>query len=439
MILLDQSEQIKSIYDQFMETDILDRAFRAANGDKFKILFVGKWQEAGYSSQSEADLAFACQLAFWTCKDSSQMDRYFRCSGLMREKWDEKHYGDGRTYGQATVQQAIANCSETYHSGDGGHGMTSNLQIEPQVLSVFSAAELEKKEFPPVRWIVPDLLPEGLAMLAGKPKKGKSWMALNIAIATATGGIALGKNIEPGKVLYLALEDGQRRIKERVVKLLSPEEGFPRDLYFVDTAKFPRFNKGGLEMLLLWLDVNSETRLVVIDTLGRIMPQQGRNQSQYHHEYDFLGLLQQEAIKRRLCILLIHHTRKSPSDDPFDTVSGTLGITGALDTILVLKDSQTDRATAILHASGREIAFQDYALSFKDGIWSMMGDASNYTAQESKSKILFFLQESGPQSPKNISAAIGITQNTIYQHLFKLKTDGMVQQDSKKRYFLKKP
>ena len=314
-----------------------------------------------------------------------------------------------------------------------------NQVLNSQILSVFSANELEKVEFPPIRWILPDLLPEGLAMLAGKPKKGKSWMALNIAIATATGGVALGKKIEPGKVLYLALEDGHRRIKDRVKKLLPPDEKFPKNLYFVDAAKFPRFNNGGLEMLLKWLDANPETRLVVIDTLGRVMPQQGRTSNQYQHEYDFLTLLQKEAVSRCICILLIHHTRKMPSADPFDTVSGTLGVTAALDTMLVLMDSPSDRASAILYASGREIDLQEFALKFDRGIWSVLGNALDYTAQETRSKILVFLRDGTHQAPRNIATATGLSPNVIYQQLHRLKGDGILQQDSQGRYLLKEP
>lgn len=81
-----------------------------------------------------------------------------------------------------------------------------------------SAYELDHKEFPPVNWAVPDLIPEGVTILSGKPKIGKSWLMLNIAIAVASGGMALGKTkCEQGKVLYAANEDNQRRLKNVAV------------------------------------------------------------------------------------------------------------------------------------------------------------------------------------------------------------------------------
>ena len=77
---------------------------------------------------------------------------------------------------------------------------------------IFSAAELQGRVFPPIQWIVPGILPEGLTLLAGKPKLGKSWLALDIAVAVASGGSVLGRECEPGPVLCLALEDNQRRL-----------------------------------------------------------------------------------------------------------------------------------------------------------------------------------------------------------------------------------
>ncbi|WP_054644785.1 phage NrS-1 polymerase family protein [Thermoanaerobacter thermocopriae] len=70
------------------DEEILEKARTAENHKEFNLLWEGKWQEAGYPSQSEADLALCCMLAFWSGKNKEQMDRLFRNSGLFREKWD---------------------------------------------------------------------------------------------------------------------------------------------------------------------------------------------------------------------------------------------------------------------------------------------------------------------------------------------------------------
>jgi putative DNA primase/helicase len=101
-------------------SDLIERASKAKNGAKFARLFAGGW-EGDYGSQSEADLALCCHLAFWAQKDPTQIDSLFRRSGLHREKWDTRHYGDGRTYGEETVAKAIATTHEVYrgHPGQG--------------------------------------------------------------------------------------------------------------------------------------------------------------------------------------------------------------------------------------------------------------------------------------------------------------------------------
>jgi hypothetical protein len=86
----------------------------------------------------------------------------------------------------------------------------------------FTAADLMALELPPMRWAVPGVVPEGVTLLAGKPKVGKSWFTLGHGVATAAGGVALGtKPVEQGEVLYLALEDNRRRLQGRLAKILA--------------------------------------------------------------------------------------------------------------------------------------------------------------------------------------------------------------------------
>jgi primase-polymerase (primpol)-like protein len=99
------------------DDELLTKAKAAANGSKFARLYRGS--TTGYPSQSEADMALCTLLAFWTGGDATQMDRLFRDSGLMRDKWDEVHYADGATYGERTIERAIATTDEFYN-GDGG-------------------------------------------------------------------------------------------------------------------------------------------------------------------------------------------------------------------------------------------------------------------------------------------------------------------------------
>ena len=94
------------------DEELLEKARSAGNGEKFDRLWRGNI--SGYDSQSEADMALCCLLAFWTGGNRLQMDRLFRRSGLIRGKWDDIHYADGSTYGEKTLERAIATTDDFY-------------------------------------------------------------------------------------------------------------------------------------------------------------------------------------------------------------------------------------------------------------------------------------------------------------------------------------
>jgi RecA-family ATPase len=151
-----------------------------------------------------------------------------------------------------------------------------------------TAAELMDMEFEPTRWVVQDVLPEGLSLLAGKPKKGKSWMALGMCEAVAVGGVALGsKRVDRGDTLYLALEDNKKRLQKRLRKVLDGRRA-PETMHL--HMEWPRLDEGGADQLDEWLTDHPEARLVVIDTLAKIRkPARGANV--YAEDYAALELL----------------------------------------------------------------------------------------------------------------------------------------------------
>ena len=147
-------------------------------------------------------------------------------------------------------------------------------------METITAEDLEQKDFPEIKWAVPNLLPEGLTILAGRPKRGKSWLGLGLALAVASGGKALGTiDVEKGNALYLALEDNERRLKNRLACLKEPSLKLPPQLHLV--TNFLPLQMGGLQTLTDWLDKHPKTRLVVIDTLGRILPSNKGKSNQF--------------------------------------------------------------------------------------------------------------------------------------------------------------
>jgi hypothetical protein len=275
-----------------------------------------------------------------------------------------------------------------------------------------------------VRYVVPGYIAEGLTVLAGRPKLGKSWLALDLAIAVATGGSVLGlPRIEQGDVLYLALEDNERRLQKRLFQLLPPSE-MPERLA-VET-ECPRLDQGGIEAIREWTESVSSPRLIVVDVFNKVRPETKRGENPYEADYRALAPLKALADEKSLAVLIVHHTRKMEADDPFDTVSGTTGFTGAADTVLVL--ARTSQGST-LYARGRDIEEIETAVQFDKltGRWSVLGAASEVRRSDERSLILDVLKEAEEaMSPSDLAAATGAKANNVKQLLFKMAKAGEV-------------
>jgi RecA-family ATPase len=161
------------------------------------------------------------------------------------------------------------------------------------------------------------LLAEGLFILAGRPKLGKSWLVLNFAVAIASGGYALGTiKVDAGDVLFCALEDGARRLQQRLRKSLG-RGSVPENLYLA--TDWRAFDRGGLKDLESWLQAHPNARFVVFDTLERVRPSEDPRARLYHSDYESVKGLQDLAKRYRVCFLVVHHTRKADSRDHLDS------------------------------------------------------------------------------------------------------------------------
>jgi len=284
----------------------------------------------------------------------------------------------------------------------------------------WTAVELLAEDFPEARWAVEGLIAEGLTLFAGAPKVGKSWAAINLGVAVATGGKAFGKiDVEAGDVLYLALEDTPRRLKSRLRKVLTVDDRPAR--LTVETA-CETLTKGGADRITGWLDRHPDARLVVVDVFARVRGESSAQSSAYDSDYTPMALLKSIADKYSVAILVVHHTRKAASDDFLDTVSGTQGLAGAADAVLVLKRSR-GQADAVLYVTGRDIDEAEYAMSFSAdlGAWQMLaGPAGDYALSDTRRTILQYLRDHGSATPKQVADALGIEHNTAKQRLWQM-------------------
>jgi RecA-family ATPase len=297
--------------------------------------------------------------------------------------------------------------------------------------TTFTADELWDMEFPPVQWIVPDYLTPGLTLLVGAPKLGKSWLALDICNAVAQGGYTLGdRHCQPGAVLYAALEDNPRRLKDRLHKVCGrkPGKGFSvwTDMRMIDD--------GGLDDLRRWIEAADNPRLIVIDVLNKVRTAQGRSEAPYAYDYRSVTPLKDLADEFGLAIVVIHHTRKADAGDKLEKVSGTNGLTGAADTTIIL---DRDGEGVTLSGRGRDIAEFETALEFqKDNCrWRVLGDAVEVRRSDQRKAILEVLKAAkDPMSSRDIADVTDQTEGNVRGLLAKMAKTGEVEKPKRGLY-----
>lgn len=294
------------------------------------------------------------------------------------------------------------------------------LEKLPEVVSRFASTsddnqieslnDLVAMEFPPIKWVIPGMIPEGLALLSGREKIGKSTLILGLGISVATGGMALGsKSVEKGNVLGLFLEDNYRRIQTRVKKMIT---GRIVDLSnFNVRTEFPRVDEGGYEKLDRYLSEHPDNRLVIIDTLKMWKSNKSSNKGLYEQDYDSVAPLRDLAQKHNTAILVIHHNNKAEStENPFDAISGSTGLLGATNTNIVLQKLKDGKGLTY-NIAGHDIEEPGkFALIYDPMTWNFRLDDNpdKYETSEERTEILEVIREAGePQSPKDIEDEIG--------------------------------
>lgn len=294
------------------------------------------------------------------------------------------------------------------------------------ILSTFTLRELLDKDFPPVKWIIPDMLPEGTMLLAGKPKMGKSWLALSLCIAVATGGRALGAfDVEEGDVLYLALEDNERRLQDRAREIIGTEHG--ERLHF-STAS-PRLDQNLLLGLEEWLEEHEEARLIVIDTLARVRARTSDKRSLYEQDYEVGAELTTMAGRYNVAIVLIHHLKKGDETDVLDLVSGSTGLTGGVDGSMILTRTRS-AADAVLKAVHRDLRDDpEMALSWNTAgeRWTYIGDAEEYRMGKERREIFDVMaREDEPMKPSEVAEILGKPTDNVRFLMGKMLEEGLL-------------
>jgi len=282
---------------------------------------------------------------------------------------------------------------------------------------------------------VPGYISEGFLVLAGRQKLGKTWLAIDLALAVATGGAAIGSIMcEQGDVLYIDMENGPRRIQNRINRLFPDERNRPdfRRLEWVTEA--PQLGAGFIEQLESWRVSVPTPRLVIIDVLQRIKPPGSMARNAYENDYSTWAPLQEWATANGIAVLGLHHTKKGGADDPLEALSGSNGLSACADTTLVLDSDQNGKT---LYVRGRDVEEKETALIFAGGFWTILGEAADVRRSDERIQIVAALTDHGePMTPAEISTATGKPSLNVRQLLFKMAKAGEVYKAGKGRYWL---
>jgi len=233
-----------------------------------------------------------------------------------------------------------------------------------------------------------ELLPQGLSMIAAPSKMGKSWMCLQLCAAVANGDTFLDRKTNRAACWYLALEDGQYRMQDRLAKQLNGGNA-PGNLHI--SHKAPTMDgKQLLDLFAEKLETTPNLKLIIVDTYQKVRTVRPKNADSYMSDYADLSPLKEFADDNKIAILLIHHLRKMTDEgDPFNMILGSVGIPGALDTIMVLTKKNRNDDEAKLFTTGRDISQQELVIrmgkdtSFK---WECVGTVEEMRQKQERQK-----------------------------------------------------
>lgn len=355
-----------------------ERPGKLGNESKDDIAFVcSAWKATEYEL-SAGDLMHGLDASPWAqtktnSPEKDHWDKWFACGA--RKDGAYRRNTALRAYQRAKQDEAA--------KIEGFTSLAANLPAG----GVFTAAELDKMDLPPVQWAVPGLLPAGLSFLVAAPKMGKSWMALDLCLAVASGGEWLGRKVNQGPTLYLDLEDSANRAQARMRTLLDGFTAAPETCTFRLLA--PILGPDLFKILDEWVTANPGAKVVCIDTFQKIKPATGKNETSYSADYRICAPLQSWAQQHNICVLLVHHTKKGTgSADIFEGINGSQGLMGSADAVLMLtKGDGRFAEEATLSVTGRDVDMNQYAARFNKANcrWELLGTIEEQALQSFES------------------------------------------------------
>ena len=245
------------------------------------------------------------------------------------------------------------------------------LGIRITHLETITASSLLDKQFAPQHELIEGMLAPGLYILAGASKIGKSWLVLQIAHCVSMGLPLWGRKVQKSEVLYLALEDTERRIQSRLMRICGGETG---EIAFATEAEV--LGRGFEEQVTNFLHDHPQAKLVIVDTLIKVREMNSRG-SAYADDYATMTAFKRIAERYGITMLIVHHTRKQEAGDIMDMISGTTGIMGCADGAMVLERPLRRVPKGSISMTGRD--FQDAKISLTQDPETMCWEFVGYT------------------------------------------------------------
>jgi hypothetical protein len=288
-------------------------------------------------------------------------------AGQAREEWLRMLIGAAEKHPKIKNGDECAKLEEAgFIGGDDPGKKARRAQL---LAGLRTGAWLDAQEFPPLRYAIPEIIPEGLSLLAGPPKVGKSVLLLRAGIEAARAGQMFGMRLDGHDVFYLALEDSHRRMQKRCDELLEGDR-IPGEFNYQLEIKPGKL----IDTVAAWL-TDFKRGLVLIDTLGRALERPQKGETTYDRDYRIVVALKGIADAHPgSTIIVSHHSRKATADDFVDAVSGTNAIAGGCDTVLVLNRQRSSR-DGLLKVAGRDVNEAEYAVMLDRPLgWQLDGD-----------------------------------------------------------------
>jgi len=312
--------------------------------------------------------------------------------------------------------------------------------VEP--LKTETLKDLINRKIAPIQWIVKKILAEGLSILSGPPKIGKSLLSLCLGISISSGKRFLGEyEVERGRVLYCALEDSDSRVQARSIEMLDGAD--ENDLALVEkTLILRKTENGGIEQIETWLKEHPDAKLIIIDTMAKVRKMPGRNSNSYLADSDFMTPLQALALAFHVAIVLVHHNRQGKeANDQLDVVSGTSGLTGVSDQIWILKRKSRKEKSATLEFIGRDFDSDEIAISMNDKLqWCYEGPAQEIQVTGERQDIVDYLSKHAPKifTTSEIALALEKKVSAVSRLLGVLVRDEIVLPGGYGKYYIAK-